>query len=150
VFLERRDADLYHFQWSPDGRWIAFFTDLGSQKTRLYVAPFTGDQGPSESAWIPITDGSTADYQPMWSPDGNWLYSFSDRDGFLCIWAYHLDSRTKRPVGTPVGVFHSHGVRLSQGNVLQDTNTLSVAQDKIVFNQGELTGDIWMTTLPAD
>jgi Tol biopolymer transport system component len=83
VFLERPDADLYHLQWSPDGRWIAFFTDLGSQKTRLYVAPFTGDQGPSESAWIPTTDGSTSDFQPMWSPDGNWLYSISMRDGFL-------------------------------------------------------------------
>jgi eukaryotic-like serine/threonine-protein kinase len=150
VFLERPGTDFYHFQWSPDDRWIAFFTVSAAQVSRLYVAPFTGDKGPSESAWIPITDGSTFEDIPNWSPDGNWLYSFSDRDGFLCIWAYHLDPRTKRSIGAPVGVFHSHGLRLSIRNNIEDTRAISVAQDKIVFNQGEITGNIWMTTLPAN
>jgi hypothetical protein len=38
------------------------------------IPPLTNDRGPSETAWIPITDGSTKDELPGWSPDGNWIY----------------------------------------------------------------------------
>jgi eukaryotic-like serine/threonine-protein kinase len=149
VFLERPGIDLYTFRWSPDGRWIAFQAQQ-ADKSRLYVAPFTGDRGPSESIWIPITEGSAWDFSPDWSPDGNWIYSLSDRDGFTCVWAHHLDPDTKRPAGAPVGVFHSHGLRLSLRNDIPDTQGVSVANDKVVFSQGEITGNIWMTTLPAN
>ncbi len=84
VFLERPGADLFEFRWSPDGRWIVF-ASAQSDRRRVYVAPFTGDQGPGESAWIPITDGSTFEDKLNWSPDGNWIYALSDRDSFNCI-----------------------------------------------------------------
>ena len=44
-------------------------------------------------------------------------------------------------------VFHSHGARLSLRNVNVDSQVISVAHDKIVFNMGEITGNIWMTEL---
>jgi hypothetical protein len=116
----------------------------------VYVAPFTGDQGPGESAWIPITDGSTFEDKLNWSPDANWIYALSDRDSFNCIWAYPLDPRTKRPVGKPRAVFHSHGVRQSVRNANEVSVFVSVARDKIVFNQGEVTGNIWMTAFSPD
>lgn len=98
VFLERPGKSFVQLHWSPDNRWIVFMTGTASGE-QVYIAPFTGDQGPSETAWIPITDGSTVEGAQGWSPDGNWIYSLSDRDGF---W----------------------------------------------FNQGEITGNIWMTELP--
>jgi hypothetical protein len=148
VFLERPGTDLLNFQWSPDSRWIGFLAGQTGQISRqLYVAPFSGDQGPSETAWTPITDGSTWEDKPHWSPDGNWIYSVSNRDGFLCIWSYPLDPRTKKPAGKPVAVFHSHGSRLSLHNANLVSQEMSVARDKIVFNQGEITGNIWMTEL---
>jgi len=147
VFLESPGKNIYGVRWSPDSRWIVLQAESEQTRSRLYVAPFTDDQGPSETAWIPITDGSTKDESPGWSPDGNWIYSFSNRDGFDCIWAYPLDPRTKRPSGQAVAVFHSHGSRLSLRNANQISRTMSVARDRIVFNQGEITGDIWMTEL---
>ena len=33
---------------------------------------------------------------------------------------------------------------------LLDSFGMSVARDKIVFNQGEITGNIWLTTLPEN
>jgi eukaryotic-like serine/threonine-protein kinase len=140
--------DLYQFHWSPDGQWITFFASIqGKTKTIVYVAPFTGDRGPDERAWIQITSDSTLDSRPRWSPDGNWLYTLSDRDGYTCIWATPLDRRTKRPTGQPVAVFHSHGVRRSLRNANWVTQELSVARDKIIFGLGEITGNIWMTEL---
>jgi len=146
VFLERPGSDVNDLRWSPDNRWVVFNVSTGGHG-RIYVAPFTGDRGPDESVWIPITDGSTGEGHLRWSPDGNWLYSLSDRDGFRCIWAYRLDPRSKKPGGLPVAVFHSHGVRLTINNANAVSLGMSVARDKIVFNQGEITGNIWLTTL---
>jgi Tol biopolymer transport system component len=151
LFLESPGKSLYNFRWSPDSRWIVFQAENSQQyvtNSTLYVAPFTGDQGPSETAWIPITDGSTKEELPKWSPDGNWIYSLSNRDGFDCIWASPVDPRTKRPGGNAVAVFHSHGSRLSLRNANQISRELSIARDRIVFNQGEITGSIWMTEIP--
>jgi len=82
-----------------------------------------------------------------WSPDGRWIYALSNRDGFQCIWAFPLDEQTKRPAGPPVAAIHSHGARLSIRNANLVPQDFSVARDKIVFNQGEITGNIWMTEI---
>jgi serine/threonine protein kinase/Tol biopolymer transport system component len=145
VFLESPGRDLYEFSWSPDGQWITFMTR--ARQAQVFVAPFNGDQGPGENTWVPITGVSPWEDKLNWSPDGNWIYSLSERDGFLCIWAYPLDPKTKKPAGTPVAVFHSHGTRVSLRNAILNSQYLSVAKDKVVFNQGEITGNIWMTEL---
>jgi Tol biopolymer transport system component len=146
MFLERPDKDVYDTRWSPDGRWIVFSTARKGRST-VYIAPYTADQSPNESAWIPVTDGSTFENITTWSRDGNWIYSISDRDGFLCLWAYRLDPQTKQPLGRPVEVFHSHSARLGFHNADQNSIGFSIAHDKIVFNMGEITGNIWMTEL---
>ena len=148
VFLQRPNADLFNFDWSPDGRWLVFFARDASG-SRVYVAPFGEDQVPAEDTWIPITDGSTYEDKIHWSPDGAWIYTASDRDGFFCVWAYPVDRQTKKPAGPPVAVFHAHGARLSLRNANLVSADLSVAHDKVIFNQGEITGNIWMTELRA-
>jgi Tol biopolymer transport system component len=143
---ERPGADLYDFEWSPNGRWVVFMAQAAG-RTRVYVAPFDGDAGPAENTWIPITNGSTAEHHIHWSPDGGWIYAISNRDGFSCVWAYPVDPETMQPRGEPVAVFHAHGARRSLGNANLVSQSLSVARDKIVFSQGEITGNIWMTAL---
>jgi Tol biopolymer transport system component len=147
LFLERPQVDLLDFQWSPDGRRLAFLTRNPQGLSRVFTAPYSGDQGPREDSWIPVTDGSSLQDKLCWSHNGDWIYSLSDRDGFQCIWAYPADP-TRKPAGAPVAVFHSHGTRLSIRNANLVSQGISVGKDKLVFNMGEITGNIWMTKLP--
>ena len=92
-------------RFSPDGRWICFQKAPPSNgNNRLMVTPFRGAAEIPESQWIPVTDGSSWDRRPRWSPDGNLIYFNSIRDGFQCLWAQRLDPVTKRPAGETFSV----------------------------------------------
>src|SRR5262245_41959633 len=147
TFLERPNQDLYDFALSPDRRWVVFKTEA-ADRSHTYIAAFRADESPAADTWIPITDGSTLEGHHDWSPDGGWIYVLSDRDGFRCVWAYPVDPQTKKPAGSPVAVLHSHGARLSLRNANWVSQGPSVAPDKIVFNQGQIIRNIWMTEDP--
>ena len=52
--------------WSPDGRWMAFHSHLGSDD--IFVMPSDG----SREAWMISRDGNETGW-PRWSPDGRWV-----------------------------------------------------------------------------
>jgi hypothetical protein len=133
---------------SPDRRWIVF-QETAAGVSRIWLARFGASPIP-RSEWHPLTDGSGWDDRPRWSPDSNLLYFLSDRDGFRCIWVQRLDSETKRPVGFPFAVYHSHESRSSLLNVNPVYAGLEVARDMLVFVNGETTGNVWLTHLAAN
>jgi hypothetical protein len=47
----------------------------------------------------------------------------------------------------PLGIQHFHGKGLSWKNLYLGAPGIAVVRDKIVFNLGEHTGNIWMTRL---
>jgi hypothetical protein len=123
---------------APDGGWVAFATIAPDQTGGEYIARLRGGAAAPESEWIP-TRGR------VWSPDGNRMWGVLGLDGFRCIWTQRLDPKTKRMVGDPEVVYHSHGTRRSLANVgVPGRIGLSVAADKVVFTLGESTGNIWM------
>ena len=88
------------------------------------------------------------DRYACWSPNGNLLYFLSERDGFRCIWAQHLEPATKRPSGAAFAVRHFHTSRRSLVTIGDPIATgLSVGVGKLVFSMTERTGNIWMTNL---
>ena len=120
--------------FSPDDRWFSF---IDATSWRGHIAPVR-DVPVAESAWIEIMD----DEAKAWSPDGKMVYVYSFRDGYGCIWAQRLDPATKRPIGAPFAVFHSHNARRSLAN--QEDLQVFVGRDKMVFSMGERTGNIWL------
>jgi len=116
---------------SPDDHWITFYDNNSG---RAYMVPFRAEGAIGESAWIGVDGGFR-------SPDGKLTYTVSVRDGFSCIWAQRHDPATKRPVGAPFAVFHSHNARF----LLDPTEvSLAIGRDKMLFSLGERTGNIWM------
>jgi hypothetical protein len=130
--------------FSPDGEWLAFVVAAAPERTRLAVARFRRDAAPEEKDWIYLTDGSTINTRARWSPDGRAIYFMSDRDGSRCICAQKLDA-SRHPVGAAVSIFHAHRARLNLLNVgLTGFLGLGIAEDKIVFNMSDVTGNIWL------
>jgi hypothetical protein len=97
-------------------------------------------------AWILVGDEHGWSDKPRWSPDGNTLYFISDRDGSRCIWAQRLDAATKHPTSAPFSIYHFHQSRLSPINVGLALLEIDVANDKVVMDLGEMTGNIWKLT----
>jgi Tol biopolymer transport system component/DNA-binding winged helix-turn-helix (wHTH) protein len=142
--LQHARHNLYMSRFSPDGQWITFLAQTGPENRRLYVAPFAGETPIPVGEWIPLTDGRFSDDKPCLSPDGNLLYFTSNRDGFMCLWAQRLEPASKHPLGPAFPIHHFHSTWRSISNVPIGWLGVSVARDRIVFNQGELTGNIWM------
>ena len=133
---------------SPDGRWAAGY-EIGDGKSWIVVYLLGEEGSPTEKKdIIKVTDGSSIDATPDFSPDGNRLYFVSHRDGFQCLWTIRLDPKTKRPLGEPKEVYHFHSAQRSPSYVMFGRRMLSVAKDKVVFNMAQRTGNIWMTELP--
>jgi len=130
---------------SPDGRWIALHANSSALQVEIMVIPLRNGVAAPEKEWVTITDGSEHDLCPIWSPDGNLLYFLSERDGFRCIWGQKLDPTSKRPLGAPFPVYHSHDPRRSLRNVNLGIISICASRQQIVFPMGELTGNIWIT-----
>jgi tricorn protease len=65
--------------WSPDGRWVAYFSDA-SGDYELWVTPADGSAGARRLSEI----GPGFRYRPAWSPDSRSL-AFSDSTGALYL-----------------------------------------------------------------
>ncbi len=53
------------------------------------------------------------------------------------------------PAGPPLNIQHFHSRGLSWRNLYLGAPDLAVVRDRIVFNLGEHTGNVWMTELPG-
>jgi dipeptidyl aminopeptidase/acylaminoacyl peptidase len=121
---------------SPDGRWFRFRARGRDQREGWFIARLWDTAAPPENEWIP-TRGTE------WSSGGDRTWGVNGHDGFNCIWTQRLDPTTKRMIGDEQPVYHFHGSRRSLTNVGFNPG-LSVGPDKLVFTQGELTGNVWM------
>ena len=68
------DAAGRRFDWSPDGKTVAFISNL-SGRNNLWLVP-------SEGGWpMQLTVSDQRQTAPTWSPDGKWIAYMSDYDG---------------------------------------------------------------------
>jgi serine/threonine protein kinase/Tol biopolymer transport system component len=139
-------SNIFESSFNSDGKWMLFLVH-GPGRSRIYAAPYRAALVP-EREWIPLTDGLSWEDKPRWSPDDRAIYFTSDRDGYRCIWAQRLDAN-RCPLGPAFDIYHSHNARLALMNVAPGLLDISVARDRLIFNQGEKTGNVWLTKLPA-
>jgi serine/threonine protein kinase/Tol biopolymer transport system component len=85
--------------WSPHGSRIAYW-GLSPQTSRrvIYTVPAGG--GPP----VPAAEGGSMTWNPVWSPDGRYLYFASDRSGSMNLWRMRIDEESGRVSGEPEAV----------------------------------------------
>jgi dipeptidyl aminopeptidase/acylaminoacyl peptidase len=141
-----RPDKVYQARLSPDERWLAFVSCEIACK--VFITPVRNGAPGGREEWIPIGPGEVWNDKPRWSPSGDLLYFVSETDGFRCVWAQRLDKVTRRAAGPLLAIAHFHDAKLSTSNVGYGLLEIGLAQDKLVLNLGELTGNLWKITSP--
>jgi len=135
--------------WSPHGQRIAYFHRLGqTARGHVWTVPVAG------GAPTAATDGLARDWNPVWSPDGRYLYFVSDRGGSMNLWRVRIDEESGRTLGAPepvttpatslahIGVSRD-GRRIVYSSVLVTTNVQQATFDPV---RGVMVGDpVWLT-----
>ncbi len=142
VGLEHPEYRSVALRYSPRGDWLAFalVLDAFAGESRIYVARVENRQPLEHSQWVEITSGGRRDDHPWWSPDGDTIYFFSNRDEFACIWAQPLDAATKRPKGPLKVLRHLHGRQRIQLSGFG----YAMTADALYFPAYESRGNIWL------
>lgn len=77
--------------WSPDGKWIAFWSVHSGGRRDVFVVAASGGTP------VRITEPDPLDWNPAWSPDG-FLYWSSNTSGTANLWRTRIG-----PDGAPAG-----------------------------------------------
>ena len=131
-------------RWSPDGRLVAC-----ASGNSFYLTPGTvfTNLSPSrivvvrlrDGAVETVTDSTSLNQSPAWSPDGRWLYFVSDRDGPKDIFAVRVGS-DGRAAGAPV--------RLTTGLGAQSIS-FSADGSRLAYSPLTASANIWSLPYPA-
>jgi Tol biopolymer transport system component len=97
------EHDAVQPSWSPHGHRIAYWTHTDPRGERrgerdIWTLPANGGEA------VPVTEDSYADWNPVWSPDGEHLYFLSDRGGTMQLWRVPIEEETGKVLGSPQAV----------------------------------------------
>jgi tricorn protease len=67
-------ADLTDYSWSPDSQWVAYSKAAENQFGVIYLYSL------AENKIIPVTTSFTNSWNPIFDPEGKYLYFLSNRD----------------------------------------------------------------------
>ncbi len=134
--------------WSPNGKRIAFW--MPQRGGRLDVATVSVSGGEP----VLITSFSNTNWNPVWSPDGRYLYFSSDRGGNMAFWRVAINQDTGETLDEPELVatpakFNQHlsfsrdGKRMIYVQTDNQSNIKAVGFDE---KTGRITGEpYWIT-----
>jgi Tol biopolymer transport system component/predicted Ser/Thr protein kinase len=82
---------------SPHGQRVAYWalrTDMPDKNNRdIWTVPVGGGTA------VRVTDHPANDWNPVWAPDGRWLYFLSNRSGSMNLWRVAIDEASGRTSG---------------------------------------------------
>ena len=82
-------------QWSPSGARIAYWGRQKGGQRDVWTIPASGGTP------VAVTDDAAFDWNPVWAPDGKYLYFASDRGGQMNLWRVPIEERTGKVTGAP-------------------------------------------------
>jgi len=83
--------------WSPNNKRIAYWFYTGSFSRRdIATVPVDGGE-----PVVIAHDFATSNWNPVWSPDGKYLYFVSSRGGNMNFWRIAIDETTGHSLGIP-------------------------------------------------
>jgi Tol biopolymer transport system component len=90
-------GDAVQPNWSPHGSRIAYWGSQKGGQLDVWTVSATGAEG--AAAPVAVTDDEAADWNPIWSRDGKYLYFLSNRGGSMNMWRVPVDQVSGRVTG---------------------------------------------------
>ncbi|MGO9010694.1 MAG: protein kinase domain-containing protein [Bryobacteraceae bacterium] len=143
------EGDAVLASWSPHNHRIAYTHRLGNPaQAELWTISVTGGT-PTQ-----VTGDRATNWNPVWSPDGKYLYYASDRGGSTNLWRVPIDETSGKaraepePITTPAPYLahpslSADGKRIAYTSVLVTANIQQLALDPSGAPKGE---PAWATT----
>ena len=118
-------GDAVQPNWSPRGHRIAFWSySLSERNYRdIWTVPAEGGDA------IPVTRDEHIDWNPVWSPDGKYLYFCSNRGGAMSLWRAAVEEETGTLLGMPELVTASPGARMGLISASKDGRRIAYQAD---------------------
>lgn len=99
-------GDILDYRWSPDSRWLTYTKNGETLLPSIWVYSLA-DKKASQ-----LTSGMTADVEPVFSPDGRYLYFLSNRDFNLTFSGFDTNYLYTDPTRVYVAVLSKEGPAL--------------------------------------
>ena len=131
--LETGD-DAIQPSWSPNGKRIAFWFVEEGKRGEIATIPAGGGEP------VRVAQNAAMDWNPVWSPDGKFIFFASDRAGSMNVWRVAVDEMSGAANGEPESVptpsfyvrhlsFSSDGKTLAYIRYETKSNIQSIAFD---------------------
>ncbi len=91
-------GDAIQPNWSPNGKRIAYWFVENGKLGEIATVPADGGEP------VIVAKDEAMDWNPVWSPDGKYIYFGSDRGGSMNIWRVAVDEETGKVSGEPEAV----------------------------------------------
>ncbi len=143
------DRDAMQPTWSPHGARIAFWF-MPPSVGRSDIATISRSGGEV----LVITRDASTNWNPVWSPDGKYLYFASDRSGNMNFWRVSVDEETGKVLSEPEAIVtpskfsrHLNFSRDGKRMIYVQTNNQSNLQGvEFDVNREKLIGEpFWIT-----
>ena len=86
---------------SPHGQRIAYWSRKSGRPDRDIYTVRADAKDATEKDEVAVTHDSAVDWNPVWSPDGRFLYFSSNRGGTLNLWRVPIDEKAGQTLGPP-------------------------------------------------
>jgi serine/threonine protein kinase len=126
------DLDFLQPSWSPHGDRIAYWSlerngVRNGQRDLWTVRPDGSDP-------VSVTNDIDLDWNPVWSPDGRYLYFSSDRSGTLNLWRIPIDEKTGRATGKPEPITNGGSASRQHLTISRDGNRMVYVEQTLASN----------------
>jgi eukaryotic-like serine/threonine-protein kinase len=105
LLLHADSGDALQPSWSPNGKRIAFWGVSQRGTPQRDVWTIDPDDPQPQRTLVRVTNDPALKWNPVWSPDGRYLYFGSDADGTLNLWRVAMDETAGKTDGMPEPVY---------------------------------------------